>query len=141
MNEEELHISMILFEELGLSEKSESNPLEDLYSKLEHSVKRERASFNGINNYLLDIAKVNRFLFLSIPNLGDGYIEIYKNIVEIISKDLSNNIIFEILAREYREYKNNLNFINELMELKQFDSKNKESNKPRDIMNKQFSEI
>jgi hypothetical protein len=47
---------------------------------------------------------------------------------------LSNNTIFEILAKTY--YKNNLQCIKELMALKLFASKNKESKESIYIKNK-----
>ena len=144
MKKEELPISMILFDELGLAEKSESNPLKVLHSKLEYTGKEEGVSFIGISNYSLDAAKVNRALYLSVPNLEgriDQLQETSKSIVESISKNLSNHPIFDILAKAYYEYKNILNFIKELTVLKQFDSKNKESKNPIDIKKKTFSEI
>ena len=144
MKKEELPISMILFDELGLAEKSESNPLKVLHSKLEYTGKEEGVSFIGISNYSLDAAKVNRALYLSVPNLEDKIDtlqETSKSIVESISKNLSDNTIFEILAKAYYEYKNILKFIKELTALKQFDSKNKESIKPIDIKKKTFAEI
>ena len=66
-----LPISMILFDELGLAEKSESNPLKVLHSKLEYSGSKEGVSFIGISNYSLGAAKVNRAMSLSVPNLED----------------------------------------------------------------------
>ena len=54
-----LPISMILFDDLGLTEKSESNPLKVLHSKLEYSGCTEGVSFIGISIYSLDAAKVN----------------------------------------------------------------------------------
>lgn len=62
---------MLLFNELGLAEKSKTNPIEVLYSKLEYTWKKESISFIGISNYSLDVAKVNRAINLSAPNLED----------------------------------------------------------------------
>ena len=144
MKKEELPISMILFDELGLAEKSETNPLKVLHSKLEYTGKEEGVSFIGISNYSLDAAKVNRALYLSVPNLEDKIDQLQetsKSIVESISKNLSDHAIFEILAKAYYEYKNILNFIKELTALKQFDSDNKKSKEPIDIKKKTFTEI
>ena len=144
IKKEELPISMILFDELGLAEKSEIHPLQVLHSKLEFSGKDENISFIGISNYSLDSLKNNRVLNLSIPFLEDKIdqlINTSKSIVESISEDLSNNIVFEILSRTYYEYKNTLIFIKELTAFKQFESQNKQSNEPIDLKNKQFSEI
>ena len=53
-----LPISMILFDELGLAEKSESNPLKVLHSKLEYAGNEKGVIFIGISNYSLDAAKI-----------------------------------------------------------------------------------
>ena len=144
IKKEEMPISMILFDELGLAEKSESNPLKVLHSKLEYTGKEEGVSFIGISNYSLDAAKVNRALNLSLPNLEDRIdqlIDTSKSIVKSISEDLSKNSIFEILSKAYYEYKNILNIIKELTALKQFESKNLDSKEPIDLKNQQYSEI
>ena len=46
-------IFMILFDELGLAEKSPENPLKVLHSKLEYDGKNEGVCFIGISNYSL----------------------------------------------------------------------------------------
>jgi len=81
-------IYMILFDELGLAEKSPSNPLKVLHSKLEYGGKTEGTCFIGISNYSLDAAKVNRALSLSVPNLEDKLDQLKntaKSIIESIS--------------------------------------------------------
>jgi hypothetical protein len=81
-------IYMILFDELGLAEKSRSNPLKVLHSKLEYGGKTEGTCFIGISNYSLDAAKVNRALSLSVPNLEDKLDQLKntaKSIIESIS--------------------------------------------------------
>jgi MoxR-like ATPase len=118
-----LPISMILFDELGLAEKSESNPLKVLHSKLEYSGCTEGVSFIGISNYSLDAAKVNRAMNLSVPNLEshiDQLNETTSSIVESISEELKDNKIFEFLSRAYYEYKNELRLIKELIALKEY---------------------
>ena len=62
---------MILFDELGLAEKSPSNPLKVLHSKLEYDGKNEGVCFIGISNYTLYAAKINNGLSLSVPNYED----------------------------------------------------------------------
>ena len=113
-----LPISMILFDELGLAELSDTNPLKVLHSKLEYGGKEEGVSFVGISNYTLDAAKINRALVLSVPDLDqklDEIIETSKNIVESISPSIKDDKIFEILSNTYFEYKNTLQLIKELM--------------------------
>ena len=131
-------IYMILFDELGLAEKSHSNPLKVLHSKLEYGGKTEGICFIGISNYSLDAAKINRALNLSVPNLEDKLDQLKhtaKSIIESISDDIyKDNLIFNILARAYSEYKYYLNFIKKLTALKIYA-------KDKDLYGKIFKEI
>ena len=147
--EEELPISLVLFDELGLAERSKSNPLKVLHSKLEYSGKEKGISFVGISNYSLDAAKINRALVSTVPDLDqniDDLLETSNNIVESISDKLKNEKIFEILSNTYFQYKLELQFIKELVVYKQFvtlSNKNKELPK-KDIkvnVNKKVNEI
>ena len=124
-------IFMILFDELGLAEKSPTNPLKVLHYKLEYDGKNEGVCFVGISNYSLDAAKINRALSLSVPNLEDQLDQLKvtsKSIVESISKEISKEpskiFVFNILSRAYYLYKKNLNFIKKLIVLKKFLKKN-----------------
>ena len=61
-----------MFDELGLSEKSPTNCLKVLHSKLEMSLdpnEQNQLSFIGISNWRLDAAKMNRAIFLAIPDI------------------------------------------------------------------------
>ena len=121
-NKLELPISMILFDELGLAENSESNPLKILHSKLEYTGKEEGVSFVGISNYSLDAAKINRALVLSVPDLDekiDEIVETARDIVASISDKLKDDKIFELISHTYFEYKNQLQIIKELVVYKQ----------------------
>ena len=114
---------MILFDELGLAEQSESNPLKVLHSKLEYSGNKDGVSFIRISNYSLDAAKVNRAMNLSVPNLEDKIDQLNSttfSIVESISEELKDNKIFKILSRSYFNYKEKLKFIKKLITLKQY---------------------
>jgi hypothetical protein len=136
---DKLPISMILFESLSLSEKSESNPLKVLHYKLEH-IGKEGVCFIGICNNSLDVDKMNRAMNLSVQNLEekiDQLINTSLNIVESISEDLNETKIFEILSRTYYEYKSKLKLIKELIALKQYD----ESVEHLDIKKSLFMEI
>ena len=131
-SQEQLPISMILFDEIGLAEKSESNPLKVLHSELEYSGKDEGVSFVGISNYSLDAAKINRAMVLSVPNLEDKIdqlIEISNCIAESISEELCKDekikTAFELISNSYFEYKKNLNTIKDLIVLKKLYDKDK----------------
>ena len=146
IKEEDLPISMILFDELGLAEKSKTNPLKVFNSKLEYAGKKEGVSFVGISNYSLDSAKLNRFMVLSVQNLDekvDQLIITSKAIVEKISEDLYKNQkqVFDTLVRTYYQYKNFLNFIKELIVYKQLNQQNHVSEDISDLDKKEFSEI
>ena len=116
--EEDLPIIMVLFDELGLAERSESNPLKILHENLEYTGKEEGVSFVGISNYSLDAAKINRALVLSVPDLDqkvDDLIETSKNIVESISDKLIKEPIFGVISKTYFEYKRILQNIKDLV--------------------------
>ena len=122
---------MTLFDELGLADRSESNPLKVLHHKLEYTGKEEGISFVGISNYSLDAAKVNRALVLSVPDLDqklDDLIETSLNIVESISEKLKKEPIFKIISNTYFRYKELLQTIKELVVYKQYVSIKKQIN-------------
>jgi hypothetical protein len=129
---EELPTIMVLFDELGLAERSKKNPLKVLHSKLEYSGKDKGVSFIGISNYTLDAAKINRALVLSVPDLDQRLDEIVKtseNIVESISDNLKKEQIFKLLSKTYFDYKNELQFIKELVVYNQYKKENNNKNK------------
>ena len=79
---QDIPISMLLFDELGLAERSKYNPLKVLHAKLddyftEHKNINSNANddqivdFVGITNWNLDAAKLNRALSLSVPDLDE----------------------------------------------------------------------
>ena len=134
-------ISMILFDELGLAEKSESDPLKVLYSKFDYTGCDEKVSFIGISNYLLDTSKFSTALILYIPSFEDKFddlIETSESIVESISEDLNmkQKQVFNILARAYFQYKNILNTIKELTVLNLINKKSKGN-----LLKRNFEEI
>jgi len=132
---EELPIIMVLFDELGLAERSTSNPLKVLHEKLEYTGKEEGVSFVGISNYSLDAAKINRALVLSVPDLDqklDDLIQTSENIVESISDKLKKEPIFEIISKTYFEYKKILQVIKELVVYKIYFEKEKNNAKGKD---------
>ena len=135
---------MILFDKLGLAQKSPTNPFKVLHCKFEYASACEY-SFVGISNYFMDPGKVNKAFYLAVPNLEISFErvkETAKNIVESISKDLTkdnNMIIFNILSRAYFLYKKYLIAIKKFIALKQYYNKNIKDKE--EFKNLQFKEI
>ena len=128
---QKLPIIMILFDELGLAERSKNNPLKLLHEKLEYIGKEEGLSFIGISNYSLEEPMANRALVLYVPDLGqniDGLIQTSESIVESISYKLKKEPIFEIISQTYFKYKEFLKVIKELVVFKKYFEN--EKNKP-----------
>ena len=84
--------SMLLFDELGLAERSKYNPLKVLHKKLddyfnEHTINNDDNSrkvvFVGITNWNLDAAKLNRALSLSVPDLDEDMNDLRETSINI----------------------------------------------------------
>ena len=60
---------MIFFDEMGLAEYSPNNPLKIIHSELEYDLNEgdNKVAFVGISNWKLDASKMNRGIFISIP--------------------------------------------------------------------------
>ena len=121
----DLPISMILFDELGLAERSKYNPLKVLHSHLELDGNKEGTSFVGISNWTLDAAKINRALTLSVPDLDSNFDDLRDtsiSIAESINDTYGNRTIFKkILPNAYLYFKENLNRLRKLTAYKQFE--------------------
>ena len=118
----ELPTYLILFDELGLAEKSESNPIKCLHREL-FKEKEDKVSFIGISNWKLDASKLNRAIIISTPNLDDNLDKLREtsnSIAESINPKIKDDKIFEILAKTYFSYKNFLKKIKEFTVLKQY---------------------
>ncbi len=106
-------ISLIYFDEMRLAEISNNNPLKVLHSELEYDEHENKIAFISISNWVLDASKMNRGIFLSIPepdekdlkNTARTIVESYNVSLIINYKDL-----FENLAISYQKY---LNYIEE----------------------------
>ena len=81
-SKQDIPISMLLFDELGLAERSKYNPLKVLHKKLDDYFTEHKninsntnddqiVDFVGITNWNLDAAKLNRALSLSVPDLDE----------------------------------------------------------------------
>ena len=62
-------ISILYFDEMGLAEISPNNPLKVIHSQLEYDENEDlkKIAFLGISNWSLDASKMNRTVFLSVP--------------------------------------------------------------------------
>ena len=114
-NVTDLPISMILFDELGLAERSKYNPLKALHSHLELDGNNKGISFVGISNWTLDAAKINRALNLSVPDLDSDLDDLKLtsvSIAESINDSFGSNKIFnKILPNVYYQFKENLKLL------------------------------
>ncbi|ORX81683.1 hypothetical protein BCR32DRAFT_244734 [Anaeromyces robustus] len=105
-------IIAIYFDEMGLAEISKNNPLKVIHSKLEYDDNKRKVSFIGISNWSLDASKMNRGIYISIPELDE--IDLKMTALSI-SESYNNNKLmvynkyFENLAYSYYEYKKELN--------------------------------
>ena len=111
--DKEKSISMIFFDEMGLAEYSPNNPLKVLHSELDYDLndekdKNNKISFVGISNWELDASKMNRGIFISIPepdkeDIKKTALTIGKSFNEIMYE--KNKIFLENLGNIYFEYK------------------------------------
>ena len=104
-------ISLIYFDEMNLAEESKNNPLKVIHSQLEYYDNKDKVSFIGISNYILDASKMNRGIHLSILELDKEDLqltahEIVKSVEETLLKD--NVDIFNNLSFAFCEYKSYL---------------------------------
>jgi len=89
-------ISTVYFDEMGLAEISQNNPLKVIHSQLEYDENNDKVSFIGISNWPLDASKMNRGIHLSIPEPDEE---------DLIETALAIAESFDIrLKQDYREY-------------------------------------
>ena len=108
--ERDANISMIFFDEMGLAEHSPNNPLKVIHAELEYDQNEgdKKVAFVGISNWSLDASKMNRGIFISIPEPDE---EDMKETAVTIGKSYNENLadkyryFFEELGKVYFEYK------------------------------------
>ena len=108
--EKDKNISMIFFDEMGLAEYSPNNPLKVIHSELEYDLNEgdNKVAFVGISNWILDASKMNRGIFISIPEADEEDTKktaftLAKSFNEILAK--KNRLFFENLGSIYYNYK------------------------------------
>ena len=155
---------LVFFDELGLAERAPGNPLKVLHYELEYdediglsSNYKEKVAFVGVSNWSLDNAKMNRMVFLSIPELDD--IDLKKtaqNIAKSYSEQISTLYENEFgdLGMIFSSFKTKINHIGEgnLFGLRDFyyfikhvviqlTQKQNENSKTKAINDNEFHEI
>ena len=127
-NSSDIPISMLLFDELGLAERSKSNPLKVLHAKLdeyfnehiqENQTSQKRVCFVGISNWSLDAAKLNRALSLSVPDLDESLDDLIE-ISTTIAKSFNDN--FAKLKKENENQQKKLDNIGETKKVPIFEN-------------------
>ena len=113
-NDKKNNISMIFFDEMGLAENSPNNPLKVIHSELEYDLNEgdNKVAFVGISNWKLDASKMNRGIFISIPDPDELDVkktsyDIAKSYHEILA--IKNKEFFNNLGKVYYDYKQFLN--------------------------------
>ena len=104
------NIPLIFFDEMGLAEHSPNNPLKVIHSELEYDQNKgeKMVAFVGISNWILDAAKMNRGLSISIlePDEEDNKetaVTIGKSFDEVLAE--RNKKFYENLGTVYFSYK------------------------------------
>ena len=104
------NISLIFFDEMGLAEHSPNNPLKVIHAELEYDQNEgdKKIAFVGISNWVLDAAKMNRGISISIPEPDEEdnketSLTIGKSYNEILANRYKD--FFENLGKAYFEYK------------------------------------
>jgi len=123
-NQGEKPISLIIFDEIGLSELAKDNPVKVLHKNLEYNGVEEGLSFVGFSNWKLDSSKLNRMLYLSVPDL-DKQIDDLNETAKCIAESLrENNIelkLLEVLCKSYKSYKEMVRKIKEFVVYKELE--------------------
>ena len=109
----EENIPVIHFDEIGLAEISPNNPLKVLHEKLEIDDEIIKSSFVGISNWELDASKMNRGIYINVPDPDENdLINTAKQISDSygINKGENENKFFENIAKTYFNYQKNYNY-------------------------------
>ena len=116
----------MIFDEIGLSEFAKDNPVKVLHKNLEYDGVKDGLSFLGLSNWKLDLSKLNRVLYLSIPDL-DSRFEDLKETAKCIAESIrENNIepkLIDLLCKSYMSYKAFVKQIKEYVVYKELEIK------------------
>jgi len=118
-------ISLLIFDEIGLSEFAKDNPVKALHKNLEYDKVRDGLSFIGFSNWKLDASKLNRVLCLSVPDL-DSQIDDLKDTAKCIAESIrgENNIepiLLNLICKSYKSYQETVKKIKEYVVYKELE--------------------
>ena len=135
-NKENMPISLLIFDEIGLSEFAKDNPVKVLHKNLEYDGVKDGLSFVGFSNWKLDSSKLNRVLYLSVPDL-DSHFDDLKDTAKCIAKSLRGNNVDEsllkIICKSYKSYQEKIKKIKEYVVYKELELQ--EMNQALDSLN------
>ena len=129
-SKEEKPISLLIFDEIGLSEYAKDNPVKVLHKNLEYDGLNvegveDGLSFIGFSNWKLDLSKLNRVLYLSVPDLDTQYDDLYntsKCIAESIKGEKNtDNTLLELICKSYEKYQDTVKKIKEYVVYKELE--------------------
>ena len=123
-NIENKPISLLIFDEIGLSEFAKDNPLKVLHKNLEYDGVEDGLSFVGFSNWKLDSSKLNRVLYLYVPDL-DTQIDDLKDTARCIAKSIREDnidqVLLDIICKSYQVYQQMVKKIKEYVVFKELE--------------------
>jgi hypothetical protein len=99
---EQIPYVSIVFDEIGLAEIADKNPLKVLHPLLEE---RNQIGFIGLSNWKLDLSKMNRVVFVARPDMSPRDLLRTCESKENNCKNL--NARMEVLSESYAEFRKN----------------------------------
>ena len=102
------NINLVYFDEMGLAERSNNNPLKIMHFLLERD-KEKYIPFLGMSNWKLDASKINRVLILAINDYDeDDLQQIAFSIGNNLNSHICNQVyikkFFKALVKTYKKY-------------------------------------
>jgi hypothetical protein len=102
----EVVTGLVFIDELGLAEISEKNPLKVLHPYLEE--KGREYGFVSISNWVLDLSKMNRMIFLARPELNSTELmDIFKKFITVADENKTETLrtMMEGLLKAYLRFR------------------------------------
>ena len=121
-NKEKKPISLLIFDEIGLSELAKDNPVKALHKNLEYDGVKDGLSFVGLSNWKLDSSKLNRVLYLSVPDFNDDDLkDTARCIAESIRGNNLDSKLIDLLCKSYKFYQEFVKKIKEYVVFKELE--------------------